>query len=194
MTATQSKIKLIFNGVSEIVGTMQLGLLILTDEAKERQITIVCDKLAAVQIELRARRCLTSNLLPEVLWKTITRMSNAPAEINITGVNDGQYHVVACFGPDWIEPVAIRASDAVLLSIIANAPIYINADLMARQSVPYDKDARGVALPVNTISNDMLQSALDKAIIEENYELAARLRDEQLRRGASKDPKHSDKE
>ena len=39
-----AKERLFFKGVSEIVGTDDLGLLILTDESKERQITIVCDK------------------------------------------------------------------------------------------------------------------------------------------------------
>ena len=50
------KERLIFKGVSEIVGTEDLGLLILTDEAKERQITIVCDKTMAVQLELRFKK------------------------------------------------------------------------------------------------------------------------------------------
>ena len=42
------KERLIFKGVSEIVGTEDLCLLLLTDEAKKRQITIVCDKAMAV--------------------------------------------------------------------------------------------------------------------------------------------------
>lgn len=189
------KTRLIFKGVSEIVGTKQLGIIILTDEDQKRQITIVCDKTMALQIEMRLHGIIpTGSLLPEVLCKMIAGMSSDPMEIDITGVNDGQYNVVLCCGAGLIEPVCIRASDAVLLSVIASVPIYIDAELMARQSVPYDKKARGVALPVNTISNDMLQNALDRAIIEENYELAARLRDEQLRRGSSKDAKRNDNE
>lgn len=53
-----TKERLIFKGVSEIVGTEDLGLLILTDEAKERQITVVCDKAMAVQLELRIKKYL----------------------------------------------------------------------------------------------------------------------------------------
>ena len=54
--------------------------------------------------------------------------------------------------------------------------------LMNRQSVAYRENSRGVSLPVNTISDKMLQSALEKAILEENYELASHLRDEKKRR------------
>ena len=51
-----------------------------------------------------------------------------------------------------------------------------------RQSTVYDNGASGVSLPVNTISDEMLQSALDKAIKNENYEMASDLRDEMNRR------------
>ena len=53
---------------------------------------------------------------------------------------------------------------------------------MKRQSVMYMENSRGVSLPVNTISDKMLQAALDKAIADENYELASHLRDEKKRR------------
>ncbi len=38
-----SKERLFFKGVSEIVGTSDIGHIILTDEAGIRQISIVCD-------------------------------------------------------------------------------------------------------------------------------------------------------
>ena len=44
-----------------------------------------------------------------------------------------------------------------------------------------------MALPVNTITDDMLKSALEKAIQEENYELASHLRDEMKRRNLPND-------
>ena len=53
---------------------------------------------------------------------------------------------------------------------------------MKRQSVPYQRSSNGVAMPLNAISNKMLQEALDKAVEDENYELASHLRDEMRRR------------
>ena len=75
-----------------------------------------------------------------------------------------------------------RASDAVLLAYISKIPLYIEAGLMQKQSVEYYRGSKGMALPVNSISNEMLRSALDKAIKDEDYELASHLRDEMRRR------------
>jgi len=184
-----NKERLIFKGVSEIVGTENLGLLILTDEDTLRQITIVCDKAMAVQIELRIKRIpITSIMLPEVLCKLLDTHERQRYEMVIEDIIDGQYRTLL-YDNDSSVPLLIRASDAVLLSLVSDIPIYIDSQLMKRQSVPYNKYARGVSLPVNTISDEMLQAALDKAVADENYELASHLRDEQKRRDKSKTDK-----
>ena len=174
--------RLIFKGVSEIVGTEDLGLLILTDEAKVRQITIVCDKAMAVQLELRIKNIpITKIMLPEVLCKLLKKQDTHDYELVMDNIVDGQYRTVL-YDKDTMEPMIIRASDAVLLSLVGDIPLYIESGLMLRQSVPYNENSRGVSLPVNTISDEMLQAALDKAIADENYELASHLRDEKKRR------------
>lgn len=177
-----SKERLKFKGVSEIVGTENLGLLILTDEAMLRQITVVCDKAMAVQIELRIKRLpVTRIMLPEVLCKVLETAGKQRFELMIDDIVNGQYHTMLN-DAYTLDSLLIRTSDAVMLSLIGDIPIYIDSALMKRQAVPYDKYARGVSLPVNTISDEMLQAALDKAIADENYELASHLRDEQKRR------------
>lgn len=176
------KIRLVFKGVSEIVGSDDLGVLVLTDEHEQRQITVVCDKVMAVQAELRVHSLpITQIMLPEVLCKIIGNQTDVHLEIMISGIDNGQYRVLL-YNTDTLEPLLIRASDAVLLSMAGNIPMYIDRELMTRQSVPYRENSRGVSLPVNTISDEMLQAALEKAIEDENYELASQLRDEQLRR------------
>lgn len=183
-----SKIRLVFKGVSEIVGSEDLGVLVLTDEKEQRQITVVCDKAMAVQAELRVHRLpLTQIMLPEVMCKVLYNQTDVRLEILVSDIEDGQYRVLL-YNTDTLEPQLIRASDAVLLSLAGDIPLYIEHDLMMRQSVPYRENSRGVSLPVNTISDGMLQEALEKAIETENYELASQLRDEQLRR----EKRHSD--
>lgn len=184
-----TKERLIFKGVSEMVGTEDLGLLILTDEAKERQITIVCDKAMAVQLELRIKKIpITRIMLPEVLCRMLKNNGGLDYELLIDNIIDGQYRTIL-YDKETMDTLLIRASDAVLLSIVANIPLYIEAGLMRRQSVMYNENAKGVSLPVNTISDEMLQAALDKAIADENYELASHLRDEKKRR-TKKDDNH----
>ncbi|MCD8291425.1 MAG: DUF151 domain-containing protein [Prevotella sp.] len=181
------RIQLFFRGVSEILGTDNLGLLILSDEEKERQISIVCDRAMAVQIELRMKKVpIAEIMLPEVLCKII-KMQDLQLELVIDDLVDGQYRTIL-YNAESIIPLLIRASDAVLLSIVGDIPLYIDYNLMKRQSVRYSISSRGVSLPVNTISDEMLQSALNKAIEDENYELASHLRDELKRRD-----KHNDK-
>ena len=176
------KIRLIFKGISEIVGSEEVGVLVLTDETETRQISITCDKAMLYQFELRMQCApVVGRLLPEVLWKIISTQSELGFELMINGLIDGQYRALI-YNKETLEPVSLRASDAVLLAYISKIPLYIEAGLMQKQSVEYYRGAKGMALPVNSISNKMLKSALDKAIKDEDYELASHLRDEMRRR------------
>lgn len=173
-----NKIKLIFKGISEIIGGEELCLLILTDPASTRQLTIVCDKQMEYQLGLRMSKTpITDKMLPEALWKMMQMQSESEYEILIYAIQDGQYKAMLTDQSN-MQSVQLRASDAILLSYISSIPMYIEERLMMRQSVPFSQNAAGMAIPVNAISTNMLKQALDKAIDEENYELASHLRDE----------------
>jgi bifunctional DNase/RNase len=177
-----SKVKLIFKGVSEIVGTQEIGLLILVDEQERRQLTIPCDQSMLYQFGLRIKHApVVDKLLPEVLWQVLSTQTEMRFEIIINNLIEGQFRAML-YNLDTLEPVSMRASDAVLLSYISKIPLYIESGLMDKQSVDYDEKSRNIPLPVNTISDEMLSSALEKAIKDENYELASHLRDEILKR------------
>ncbi len=178
------KIRLIFKGISEIVGSEEVGVLVLTDETETRQISITCDKAMLYQFELRMQCApVVGRLLPEVLWKIISTQSELGFELMINGLIDGQYRaLIYNYNKETLEPISLRASDAVLLAYISKTPLYIEASLMQKQSVEYYRGSKGMVLPVNSISNEMLRSALDKAVKDEDYELASHLRDEMRRR------------
>ena len=176
------RVRLKFKSVSEILGTDEIGLLILTDEDELRQIAMPCDRSMIYQFSLRLNHApVVGRLLPEVLWHVISMQSDHAYEILITDIIEGQYRALLV-DVETQEPVSLRMSDAILLSYIGKLPIFIDRQLMEKQSVPYDREARGVAIPVNTISTEMLQDALDKAVEEEKYELASHLRDELRKR------------
>ena len=124
---------------------------------------------------------LLLELLPEVLLKLIDVATKEVLEMTIDDVVDGQYNVTLR-NVNTRDSFPLRASDAVLLSYISNIPLYIEDQLMDRQSVVYQKDAKGMSVPINAISDEMLDKAMQKAITEENYELASQLRDERKRR------------
>ncbi|MBR1469358.1 MAG: bifunctional nuclease family protein [Prevotella sp.] len=176
------RVRLVFKGISEIVGSEEIGLIILTDEAELRQLAVPCDKAMMEQFRMRLHRVpVMSSLLPEVLWHVISMQTNLQFEIRVNDIIDGQYRA-SLVNTETLEPTNLRMSDAVLLSHMAHIPIFMDRLLMEKQSVPYDREARGVAIPVNTISTEMLREALDKAVEDEKYELASYLRDELRKR------------
>lgn len=177
-----NKIPLRFKSISQIVGNEKLGLLILVDSEERRQLAIPCDEFMLHQFELRSSGASERNLmLPEVLWQVISSQSDLHFEILINDLIDEQYRAIL-YNTETLEPVSIRACDAVLMSHIGHVPLFIEERLMEKQSVPYYKKSTGIAMPLNALSHSLLKEALDKAVEDENYELASHLRDEMLRR------------
>jgi hypothetical protein len=184
------KIQLIFQGVSEIVEGPELGIIVLTDQMKERQVTIVCDKHMEYQFGLRMNKgqVHTERLLPEVLTTVVKQQAGMRFEVLISDVIDGEYRCMLV-NETTFESLPMRASDAILFAVISNSPIYMEYNLMMRQSVRYSASPNGMAIPINSLNNDMLQNSLDKAIKDENYELASYLRDEINKRKRAADDK-----
>ena len=180
------KVRLTIRGVSEIVGTEEIGLIVLVDESLSRQLTIPCDKQMLSQFRLRIGKApIVGRMLPEVLWHVISTQTDLRFEILINDLIDGQYRAML-YNVETLEPISMRASDAVLLSYISNIPLFVEWGLMEKQSDDFYEKAKGLSIPVNTISDEMLQSALEKAIKDENYEMASHLRDEINRRKTHK--------
>ena len=173
------RILLRFENLQQIVGSEELSVILLTDEARERALSVVCDAEMSRQllIRLQGKRSVTQTMLPEALLQLLP----SSYEMMIVGVFDGQYQVMLM---DTVsgESVRVRTSDAVLLTIISHVPLYIEERLMAQQSLPFDEQATGVAIPINSMDTPRLKAALKNAVDEENYELASQLRDEINRR------------
>lgn len=177
-----NNIKLVFKGITEIVGLDDLSMMILTDESDQRQLAIVCDRTMQHEFMLRIHHApITNRLLPEILLRISPDINKENYEIQILSVDDGQYQMVL-FDRDSLAMTHIRASDGILLSLITGMDIYINATLFARQSSVYRSNATGLQLPLNSLSKKMLRKALEQAVSDENYELASYLRDELKRR------------
>lgn len=177
-------VELIFKNISEIAGVDDMALLILTDKAGERQIAIPCDKEQLKAFKLRlSKDPATRTMLPEVMWQATRWFLGRPMEMVISGINEGRYEGMLT-APELGMQLPIRVTDGILLSLVSKEKVPVKAEtsLFHRQSTPYAKDSAGLSLPINTITDKMLDVALQKAIQNENYEMAGHLRDELKRR------------
>lgn len=180
------KVQLIHVGVSQIVGGSEFGLLVLSDMSESRQIAIVCDEHMEYQFGLRTdEKINTERLLPEVLCSINPSITSEHYEILFNSVLNGQYKALLV-NKDDLSLTPMRASDAILLAHIAKLNLFMEEYLFNRQSVPCGPSKNRLAVPINTLTLEMLKKALDKAIEEENYELASMLRDELNQRDKSK--------
>jgi len=163
--------------MQQVKGGDGMAVILLTDMQRTRAISVVCDEQAMQQIMMRLQNpeiCRT--MLPEALLGLLP----SKYEMMVFGLYQGQYQVVLM--DEKGETARLRMSDAVLLMTMSDIPLYIEEKLMSRQSTPYDETATGIAIPINTMDVPRLKTALQRAIDDEDYELASQLRDEIKRR------------
>ena len=123
--------RLKYKGLADIVGSEGMCVIMLTDEPETRCLNIICDKTMSQQLQMRTGHLDICNcLLPEVLMKFLgDYVPVKKLEINIQNILDGQY-LVGLMNTDNYAIHRIRLSDAVLLHLIADVPLYIDEQLM----------------------------------------------------------------
>lgn len=190
-----ARIPLKIQGVTDIVVSHDASLLILTDEEETRQITIVCGPATRHEIAMRrgkyvgndeVKKMATEELqfcLPETMSAVLKYMTDVKLSVVIVNVFDGQYRAIL---EDQKTGTAfpIRVSDGVVLAYAdKHIPLYIEESLWLRQSCEYHgENAKGVAMPLNTLSTSMLKQVMQKCIDDEQYEMAQQMKEELARR------------
>ena len=190
-----TRIKLFLQQATEVVGEEKEGLLILTDSFQERQIAIPCSSRMYEEFRLRMNKSKHYAELSDVLFKVIKWQTDLSLELVIISVDNGHYSAVLS-NTDSLEQVPLEGGQAVLLNYISKdkIPLFMDEKLFLKQSSVYDMKAKGVSLPVNTLSSSMLRKAMEKAIAAENYELASQLRDELNRRNTASSDNNTTKD
>ncbi len=173
-------VQLKVNGLSKIVGSDDLVLIILTDQTATRQLVVPCDEHMGYQLRLRMDASLharTGSMLPEVLTGLIGDNFKTEYHFLIYGLNEGKY-LGKLVNNQTGECREMRCSDGILLSVVASVPVFIVAALLNQQAAHEDGDMMQIPLPINVVTDDMLQKSLKHAIESEDYEMASSLRDE----------------
>jgi bifunctional DNase/RNase len=194
-----SRVQVDILGLSSSQAGTNAFALILKEAHGPRRLTIVIGvpEAQAIANELEGimpQRPMTHDLLRKV----IEGLGGHMQEVVITNLIDGTYYATLVFDYSGLE-VDARPSDAIALAVRMGVPIYVEESILDEAGVASDEgddqlsiedddddDARRDVVQVNEAAledgpmpyRERLARELDEAIRMEDYERAARLRDE----------------
>ena len=183
----EDKIELTVLGISQIAAPYNTFALILKEIYGSRSIPIVIGVNEAQTIALEIEKAvsprpLTHDIMKEIIEKTDFLLT----EVLIYGLKSGTYFSKLIFEEEEIE---CRPSDAIVIALKCEVPIYVTSNVLCEVGmVTYIEDSssnsynnNGCNFGVDKQSQtklEQLQTQLEQAIKIEDYEVAAKIRDE----------------
>ena len=187
------KIKLEILGLSSSVDT-QTGsfALVLKENNGDRRLPIIIGMFEAQSIAMEIEKIIPNRPMTHDLFKSISKKLNfSVTEIIITDIKDGVFFAKINMS-DSKKKISVdsRPSDAIAIAIRFKAEIYATDKVLNNAGIIFDevnvdKKVKESTKKVKTLK-DMtvkeLNDSLNLSISEENYEFAARIRDEMKKR------------
>ena len=157
--------------------------LVLEEVDGGRKLPIIIGQQEAQAIKVMMMKYQPPRPLTHDLFQTLTMHLGATLkQIVIYKAKDGVFYSYLYFDKEGEEiKIDARTSDAVALALRYKCPIYTTAQIMDEEHLREESDS-SFSVTVNMVGISVLKEALTKAIAEENYEQASRLRDEIRRR------------
>ena len=169
-------------GIAKIVGNDDLALLELVTNDGLKQLPIVCESTMVHEFGLRLSNVpIRNKLLPEVLWQAFGSGQQEKLQIIYADFHEGEFKVFL-HHDETNEQWQVRASDAILLALIGGIPVYAEQKVVDRCATPVDTSGKGVAMPLALLPTELLREQMEKAVANEDYEMASLLRDELKKR------------
>lgn len=161
-------------------------VMLLKEREGKRKILVAIGHSEAQSIAFSLRGVKTKRPITHDLFRNFAEAFGAVMRcVTITKVDDGTFCSTMIFeaGGDIYE-VDARTSDAVAVALRFGAPIYIPDELLNRVCVR-DEFNGAFSVPISTANIETLRAVMDKAVKEEDYELAMKLKEEIESRGES---------
>ena len=165
--------------LGELTGNRRLPIIIGNFEAKAIAV--------ALESEIKPERPITHDLFTTFCKGYDIRVQ----KVVISSIKDGIFSsIIYCVDNNGKElELDARTSDAVAIAVRFNAPIFTYLAIMEDAGIILDKDitpsveTKKVGFPeieseFASLSLNELEEALDKAVSEEDYERASKIRDE----------------
>lgn len=183
------EIELRIHGMSSVMQPANAYALVLEEVYGYRKLPVIIGAQEAQAIKVMMMGIKMSRPLTHDLLETIIgRLGGHISKILIYKVRSGIYYSYIFIEKENGEIFQIdsRTSDAIALALRCGCPICTTEEIMASERL-YEVNGVAFTVSVNVVNAEMLQDALEKAVKEENYEQAARLRDEIERRKQEKE-------
>ncbi len=156
-------------------------VVILKDDVNNKWLPIVVGNTEAQAIALQLEnvsppRPLTHDLIKSLLESVKAKISR----VVVSDLRENTYYAVLSMKLNGQSTeIDARPSDAIALALRMHAPIFVSDEVMSKASVDdkeIDDEDVATAAPVDAM--DRLELDMKKAISDERYEDAAKLRDE----------------
>lgn len=179
------KVELQVIDITESQNQVGAYALILNEKEGNRQIPIIIGAAEAQATAICLKDVKTPRPLTHDLFHTCIDVLGAKLlRVLIYRVEEGVFSsYIYLKQENNIIRIDARTSDAVALALRANAPVFIYEAILAEECIktcckPSNDDIVETIDMTQKVNDKALEKALQKAIKEENYELAACLRDE----------------
>ena len=196
------KIKLEIIGLSYSQTQSGAYALVLGEEKGKRRLPIIIGAFEAQAIAIELENMTPSRPLTHDLFKSLAQSFDIEVEeIIIFNLLDGVFYAkLICNNGNKKKEIDARTSDAIAIAVRFGCPIYTYEFIISQAGIEIDENTRLESIeehverpPVTKLSEkelggastDELKEMLKRAIDEEAYERAGRIRDELSKRKTS---------
>lgn len=194
------KIELDIVALSHSVTQSHNYAVVLGEQNGSRRLPIVIGGFEAQAIAVAMERMTPNRPLTHDLFKNALETFEVDLkEVIINNLLDGIFYArLICLKDGEMIEIDSRTSDALAMAVRFNCPIYTYEFILDAAGVVLEDTEEGEAAPVkqkktrktksaalNTYSTDELNKLLQEVLDKEDYERAAKIRDEINRRGTS---------
>ena len=153
--------------------------LVLEEVDGGRKLPIIIGHMEAQAIKVMMVKYLPPRPLTHDLFLTVTRQFGIDLKkILIYKAKDGVFYSYLYYDKDGEEyKIDSRTSDAIALALRYKCPMYTTEDIMETEHL-HDLGEGKFSVPITSVSVELLEDALQKAIDKEDYETASQIRDE----------------
>lgn len=170
-------------------------VMLLREVAGKRKIMVAIGYAEAQAVAFAMKGITTKRPITHDLFHSFAESFGATMQCaTISKVDDGTFYSTLLFRiGDELREIDARTSDAVAIALRFSAPIYIEEKLLERVSI-HDEFNGAISIPITIADTDTLKQVLDRAVKDENYELAMKIKEEIDSRKAYNEHNESDLE